>query len=273
MDLEYEFWDVFADRPYRGNPLAVFADALALTRDAMGRIAGELNLSETVFIRRAEGANAFAMRIFTPQTELPFAGHPTIGAALCLRARGAVGGGLVFHLKSGETPVAFEEGRAFLTAPLTPAQIALECDRAAAARLLGLSEPDIRKLAGVEAGVPFTAIELASREALARAELSSPVWRERFAASPGPQIYAYWVETPERLHSRMFAPAFGIEEDPATGGAAVAMAGLLPPGRYEIRQGEDMGRPSRLELIAGDPVRLGGAAVRIGAGALAAPAD
>ncbi|GAB4531194.1 MAG: PhzF family phenazine biosynthesis protein [Parvularculaceae bacterium] len=271
MDLDYEIWDVFTDAPYSGNPLAVFAEAPDLTTAAMARIAGELNLSETVFIRRAEGANAFAMRILTPQTELPFAGHPTIGAALCLRARGEATDGLVFHLQAGETPVAFEGARAFLTAPAAPSRLAIECDRATAAALLGLAPEDVIEVAGVEAGVAFTAAALASRAALARAELSSPVWRERFAASPAPQIYAYFAETPERLHSRMFAPAFGIEEDPATGGAAVAMAALLPPGRYEIRQGEDMGRPSRLELIAGDPVRLGGAAVRIGAGALVAP--
>ncbi len=302
FSLRYFLADVFTDRPFGGNPLAVFPDASELTTSEMQSIARELNLSETTFVAPAPpGAEGHTVRIFTPLTELPFAGHPTIGTALVLdslaqpdgRATTARQHTMLLHERIGIVPVEIHhaEGppRAILSSPSIPEHAGTPADRAVLARLLGLDATDI--LEGdvapqcFSAGVPFTFIPVRDRAALSRARLDSAAWQESLADSSAPHIYVMtmpdWLKG-GTIDARMFAPAMGIPEDPATGVAAVALAGYLSTiqnlknGRthFLVRQGEDMGRPSRLDLAIDcdngrlSGVHVGGQAIIIGQGAL-----
>lgn len=287
--------DVFTDQPFSGNPLAVVIDPGELSDAAMQTIAGELNLSETVFLWAPEAAGgAWRTRIFTPGTELPFAGHPTIGAAFALAAQGLVDvDGQVAHVvldeRAGPVPVEVRlDGGAPVhcrfTAPRTPsAEGGAPGDLAAR---LGLRPADLHPDAPPatwSAGVAFTVVPVADLEALARARPSGDLDVQAYVVAPvdGPPA------TAARWRARMFAPSFGIPEDPATGAAAAATAGFLAdldPDRAELRtwvieQGVEMGRPSRIEVTVrrdgsgGDVavVEIGGTAVVVGSGRIDAP--
>jgi trans-2,3-dihydro-3-hydroxyanthranilate isomerase len=292
MQLPYLIADVFTDQPFAGNPLAVYPHATGLDDRAMQRIATEMNLSETIFVFPPENpANAARVRIFTPARELPFAGHPTVGCAIVLAALGLVPtpeGDSHIVLEEGVGPVGVKltirDGSAVfaeLAAAVAPSFNAA-VDNAAIAAMLGLPESDI--VAGAEVascGNPFLCVPLASREALARC-VPNATAMGRLAECGARGIYVYWQTTPERLHARMFGFGIGMIEDPATGSAAVALGGLLAaraPGHsgsyaWEIMQGEDLGRPSRLLLSADKAdgrvtaVRVGGAAVIVAEGVL-----
>lgn len=292
-DLSYVLVDVFTDTPFGGNPLAVFTAAEGLSDGEMQAIARELNLSETTFVAPPPtGEDGHSVRIFTPLAELPFAGHPTIGTALVLHD--LVGGArMVLHEKIGPVPVrilAFEGApRAVLSSPKMPERVADAPPAALLARLLGLAPGDVLEGGPApvccSAGVPFTFIPVRDRAALARIRLDGALWQAEIAEGPAPHLYALTMEdwsADTVLAARMFAPAMGIAEDPATGVAAVALAAYLAglrdlaegESRFAIRQGEDMGRPSLVELsvdVAGGRitgVHVGGGAVRIGGGAL-----
>lgn len=302
FSLRYVLTDVFTDRPFGGNPLAVFPDAAELTTSEMQSIARELNLSETTFVAPAPpGAEGHTVRIFTPLTELPFAGHPTIGTALVLDSlakpdcHGATARRytILLHERIGIVPVEILHSeaarRAVLSSPSIPERAGQPADRAILARLLGLETADV--LEGtvapqcLSAGVPFTFIPVRDRATLSRARLNGAAWQESLADSNAPHIYVMtmsdWREG-DTVDARMFAPAMGIPEDPATGVAAVALAGYLSTiqnlrhGRtnFLIRQGEDMGRPSQLDLAIDcdngrlSGVHVGGQAIIIGQGAL-----
>lgn len=288
-DFAFVTMDVFTDRPFGGNPLAIVPDAEGLDDEAMQRIAGEFNLSETVFVRPGgDGADA-DIRIFTPRVELPFAGHPTVGAAAYLASeRGAGTGGLTLRTRLGL--VEAEAGRlgdrlldAVISVPRLPAPASAP-DRGTAAALLGLApEAIVRDPAGWQTGQPFTYVALADRDSLARAALDVAAWNgvrdEPWAAC----FYLFTMaEGGDTIHARMFGPGVGIAEDPATGGAASALAGLLcdreekPDGAWTwtIHQGVEMGRPSRIglevETRGGRPaaVRLRGTVVPMTKGVL-----
>lgn len=292
--LDYVLLDVFTDRPFGGNPLAVFPHAEGLSSVVMQAIARELNLSETSFVGLPpQGQGGHAVRIFTPLCELPFAGHPTIGTALTLH--GLFGGtDLVLHEKIGPVPVricgAGDSATAVLSSPKIPEIVSAAPEAALLARLLGLDEPDVRvgavAPACCSAGVPFTIIPVRDRAALARIRLDGALWQAEMAATMAPHIYVLTMEdwmADGALDARMFAPAMGIAEDPATGVAAVALGAFLHsvrslpdgPNAFLIRQGTDMGRPSRVELtlhVAGGHltgVDVGGGAVTVGHGAIA----
>lgn len=283
-------YDVFSDRPYTGNPLAVAIDPPELDAGQMLRIAGELNLSETVFLRpRVDGS--WMARIFTPAMELPFAGHPTVGAALALADVGLVEGGVVV-LHEGVGPVVVEvaDGVATLTTPRPPAPVEA-ADPGEIAAALGLDLSDLHPELGPRgwsAGVPFTMVAVRDLDGLARAEVDLVRWRESVANSDAPDLY---VLAPldgvrgERWRARMFGPMVGIVEDPATGAAAAAACGYLArhagaarlDAGWVIEQGVEMGRRSEIrvqavqrgaELVA---VRVGGRAVRVGGGELVVP--
>ncbi|UEX76917.1 PhzF family phenazine biosynthesis protein [Sediminicurvatus halobius] len=282
--LDYELLDVFTDIPLAGNPLAVFPEAAGLSDARMQRIAAELNLSETVFVTDGQPATGrYTVRIMTPATELPFAGHPTIGTAVALARRAGAREATTLTLVEGVGPVqvqvepgAADTGRAVLTAPAPPAPVPTDVDGDTAAAVLGV-EP--QALAGAprawSAGVPFLCVPLASRATLDAIRLDTGRWQAALADGPAPHVYAYWLagEDLPRVHARMFAPAMGIAEDPATGAAAVAFAGELVTrlGAEEsalhatIHQGEALGRPSRLELevdVSGAASGRCGSAVR-----------
>lgn len=294
--LAYTLVDVFTETPLAGNPVAVFGDAGGLPVELMQAIAAELNLSETVFVTAADAdAGRYTVRIMTPATELPFAGHPTIGTAVALARRAGSAEVATIELAEaiGAVAVTVEPsgprgGRARFTAPRPPAAIDNPVAADTAAGVLGLDPGAIAAAPrSWSAGVPFLFVPVASRQALASIRLDGAGWQRHLADTPAPHVYAYWLApgAPGEVHARMFAPAMGIAEDPATGAGAVALAGELAARlgvadgriRATIHQGEAVGRPSRLELearVAAGAVaeaRLGGPAVVVGEGALRLP--
>ena len=271
--FQYRLYDVFTSTPFTGNPLAVFLDAKGISDGWMAKIANELNLSESVFITPNEESGGVRLRIFTPQTELPFAGHPTIGAACAIRDSGMASGQISMSLKAGDFDVTLEGESASFLAPLKSQPVETMASNADVAELLGLDEKDIVSLRGGSGGVPFALIELASRDALSRCELSLASWRQTWADSSTPHIYVFCLDQVDRvIDARMFAPAMGIAEDPATGGAAAAIAAILPDGDYEVIQGEDMGRRSLIRLgVRSGRAKIGGEAVMVGQGEILIP--
>ncbi|WP_290649183.1 PhzF family phenazine biosynthesis protein [Aquisalimonas sp.] len=300
MALDYQLLDVFTDTPLAGNPLAVFPDAGLLDAKAMQRIAGELNLSETVFVTEAHAhAGRFTIRIMTPKVELPFAGHPTIGAAVALadlrQSQGIASSKPIELIEPIGTISVYVDrlgdgiGRGRFAAPRVPAEIAVDVSRDEAAAMLGV-EPEAVAPEGLRAwsaGVPFLCVPITSHEALAAVALNQSLWEARCANGPAPHVYAYVLdpEVPESTAARMFAPAMGVAEDPATGAAAIAFAGELAVRtgvtaghvRTAIHQGQAIGRPSVLHVAADvaegavTAVWLSGCAVRVGNGSLTIP--
>jgi trans-2,3-dihydro-3-hydroxyanthranilate isomerase len=281
-ELSYLTLDVFTDRRFGGNQLAVFPDASGLPDATMQAIARELNLSETIFLSPARPGQEWNARIFTPGMELPFAGHPTIGAAIALSLLGRVESDrIVLHEPAGPVPVRlFESGgtpAAVLSTPQLPRPVSLVlAEPAALASMLGLSPSDIGPVApaAYSAGVPFTFIPVRSRTLLDRAVLDVPNWAIHVGSTAAPHVAVLSLEDWEQgteVHLRMFAPAMGIAEDPATGAAAAALAGLLAriqrvpdgTGKWRIIQGVRMGRPSIIQLEA-DVAAGAVAAVRVG---------
>lgn len=291
MKLNYVLLDVFTTTRLKGNPLAVVLKADGLLDDQMQAIAAEFNLSETVFLQKpASERHAASVRIFTPYVELPFAGHPTVGAAV------------VLGLQSRTTAVRLEEkigvvtcviekidketGFARFALPKLPEEIGKAPSNAAIAASLGLETSEIGcglyQPALYSAGVPFYLVPVKDAEVLKRIRLERRGWDENYPAGRG-SLYVF-TQTPEErgidFAARMFAPGMGIGEDPATGSAAASLIGLIAKfaenGQHEfkLRQGYEMGRPSIIELQvrkADDQLThggIGGHAVIIGEGSL-----
>ncbi|MEP7242527.1 MAG: PhzF family phenazine biosynthesis protein [Gammaproteobacteria bacterium] len=302
MALKFTTLDVFTDRPFGGNPLAVFCDQPELPDALMQNIAREFNLSETVFIVPARDPRALRrLRIFTTHLELPFAGHPTIGAVHTLVESGianisATGGEFALELAVGLVPIKVrrpENGPPFLqlTAARLPEAGTSTPTRAQLARLLSLHENDIcadghDTAQAYSCGVPFLFVPVRDRAALAKAAPDGAAWKELLAGAWAQQTFVF-CRDPElagsNLRARMFAPGFGITEDAATGSAAAAFGGYLAEReanrdgtlRWVVEQGFEMGRPSILhvesDVVDGKvkAVRVGGTAVRMSEGTLA----
>ena len=297
--LRFHTLDVFTDERFGGNPLAVVMEAGGLSTRLMQAIAREFNLSETVFVLSATDPRAtHKVRIFTPARELPFAGHPTIGTAILLAQLG--------EGQTGETSVVLEEG-----VGVVPVAVRLERDRpgyaqlttprlpeggpppppaAALAELLSLPTAAIVDDAGdrpeaYSCGLPYLMVPLRDRSDLAQAGMVEERWRRTLRDYWAPDVYVF-CRDPElagsSIRARLFASQAGVVEDPATGSAAVALAGYLTRRtpihngtlQWTVEQGFEMGRPSLLYLeavLAGGAVRavrLGGAAVRVSEGTL-----
>jgi len=295
---EYFTLDVFTTERFAGNPLAVVNEADELSDQQMQKIAAEFNLSETVFVQRPQRQeNTASLRIFTPTRELPFAGHPTIGTAILLAELGAdfsrdFQKTIVFEQKIGlvSVEVAKPMGEAAygeLTAAKNPEQLAGEPDDKVVAAALGIVEKDIgfglHKVALYDAGNAPLFVPLSSRKALAASKPSQTDWADLGVAGAfGIYVYCRGKNGSNEFHARFFAPEAGVLEDPATGSAAVAFAGalnealVLENGHHSwvIYQGEDMGRPSRIDLKAEVvdekvvSVKLGGNAVRVSRGVI-----
>jgi trans-2,3-dihydro-3-hydroxyanthranilate isomerase len=293
MQRRYITVDVFTDRAFGGNPLAVVLDAGGLSTAQMQAIATEFNYSETTFVLPpADGANDAQVRIFTVRSEIPFAGHPNVGTAFVLATQAKKPPvRLRFEEKAGLVPVEIltEQGSvigAELTAPQPLKRLSqLSVEQAAAC--LSLSAADVKtdrhppQIASV--GLPFLMVELASREALRRARPDAEAFARTFPCDGSDAIYFYTRDVPDSekpcdLQARMFHPgASGLSEDPATGSATAAAAALLADldgtrdGELKLRigQGVDMGRPSllltRVRKVAGAAasVHVGGACVQI----------
>jgi trans-2,3-dihydro-3-hydroxyanthranilate isomerase len=261
--------DVFTDTRFAGNPLAVVLDAEGLETEAMQTIAREFNLSETVFVfPPAEASHRARLRIFTPGKELPFAGHPTVGTAVLLslvdggRAPGDfVLGERVGPVRCRVRPAADDAGHAEFDLPRVPSRESDAGDRAAMAAALSLEASDLE--AGgwpVEvwsAGNPFTFVPLAGLDAARRCRVDLARFESAFRGPDSAFVFARETASAGRdFHARMFAPSFGMIEDPATGSAVAAFAGYLAAhGRYadgertvRVEQGFEMGRPSLIDL-------------------------
>jgi trans-2,3-dihydro-3-hydroxyanthranilate isomerase len=298
MPRLYLHYDVFTSEPLIGNQLAVFTDAAGMDAALMQRVAAEMNFSESTFILPAETAGTdVRMRIFTPRHEMPMAGHPTIGSTFALAETGVIRQGsarFVFGLNIGAVPVDLEwQGSALSFAWMTQSTPAFGepvAQRREVAAALGLEERDLvadLPVQEVSCGVPFLFVPLRDREAVDRAVSDAAAsGRLRTALRLDAPIFLFSIDPPGTgvtAYSRMFAPAFGIVEDPATGGASG------PLGCYLVQhgvvsganaremvslQGVAMGRASRIHIaVAGAPgaidgAKVGGSAVLVGRGEL-----
>ena len=256
MGLPYDIVDVFTDRAYAGNPLAVVHDGHTLTGAQMQAIAAEFGLSETVFPLRPTTPDAtYRLRIFTPAHELPFAGHPSIGAAWVLARDELIPrGDGVQECGAGLLSVEVDGGGARVTGGRPT--VGKDLDAAVLAAAVGLSLDDVDGAAapGVAgAGADF-AFLVVRPDAVSRAVLDAPAVRAITEGLTGVAVCA--VDAPARdVHLRMFAPGSGVDEDPATGSAAVALGvfladrGLVAPDGshgFVVSQGAEIGRPSTL---------------------------
>lgn len=282
--------DVFTGRPFGGNPLAVVLDAEGLSGDDMQAIAREFNLSETTFVLPpADPANTARVRIFTPGRELPFAGHPNVGTAFVLAREGSLfgkplGNTLRFEEGAGLVPVDILSGaNGPMGARLTAPQAFARGDEIAPddfAACVGLRPDEIDPTAHPpllgSAGMAFPIARLTGIGALSRAKGNADAMARHPALGGHIFIYATDPAGPDTFRARMFAPGLGIAEDPATGGAAAALTGLLGTlasgdGTYDFRivQGVEMGRPSLIETaadVAGGivtAIRVGGACAAV----------
>ncbi|WP_406077930.1 PhzF family phenazine biosynthesis protein [Micromonospora sp. NBC_00858] len=282
--LQYEVVDVFTDRPYGGNPLAVVLDADGLTPAAMQSVAREFNLSETVFVCRPTRSDAaYAVRIFTPTTEIPFAGHPTIGAAATLvRLDRVPAGRVVQECGRGPVPVDVSGGGDGASLEVTGADLGRELDPAPLLAAAGLTAADLTGPPPREAGCGMTFPFLPVRP--------DAVSRAANRPQPGVSHLAVfaWDGDTRTAHLRAFLPGFGVAEDAASGSAVLGLgvwlvgAGLLPgdgESAYHVRQGAELCRPSRLDGTvtarggAVQRVRLGGGVRAIASGTIRVPPD
>lgn len=277
--MDYLVYDVFTDTRFGGNPLAIFPDASRLPQDQLQAIAREFNFSETTFVYPpVDPAHTARVRIFTPTCEVPFAGHPTIGTAIALHDRG---GPSTMVLELGVGPIACQVGPAgasFVTR--VPLQVIAQPPADLVAAALSLTLDDLSQVTHppVQAtlGLAFVLVELADRPALARAQPQIDVLRRAAALYPAGLDFAIfcYVRNGDAVEARMFAPLDNVPEDPATGSASATLAAYLHqvlgrPVALDIRQGEDMGRPSRI-LAQADAagVTVSGQAVAVMAGRL-----
>jgi trans-2,3-dihydro-3-hydroxyanthranilate isomerase len=270
----YRVVDVFTDKPLEGNALAVFPDASGIDDQSMQKIARELNLSETAFIVPVTRPECAAgVRIFTPAKEVAFAGHPTIGTSFVLLDEGIVPANIKRFLleeKIGPVPVRVDTGTNPLIWLHTPSiSEGRTFDRTVCAQVLGLGPGDLLDAAPqlLSAGNPTVFIALKDRDAVDRARLDSRGPAVLRGDHPEPLCVFVFSPTPEGAYSRMFAPEYGIPEDPATGSSTGPLAAFmirhgLAPGTAGTRliseQGTWMGRRSILHiLVLGDRGRDG----------------
>eukprot|EP00913_Durusdinium_trenchii_P021250 g19963.t1 len=303
LPRRYAIYDVFTDKKMSGNPLAVVFQADDLADAAMQAIAREMNLSETVFVRSAASdGHAARLRIFTPARELPFAGHPTVGAAIALsedehraddRDLDVV---CVLEEEVGPVRCAVRMRRGEATfaefdLPRRPVPIEIPLDRQGIADALTVKSTDMafenHALSVWSAGVPFVLIPLRNLSIVQNLEFEASLWERvaPFVDGALGSAYAYCrggVHHQAKFHARMFSPDMGISEDPATGAAVAALAGAihrydgLPEGHHSlvVEQGVEMGRPSFIHLhidAKGGEIaraRIGGQAVKLAEGTL-----
>lgn len=301
MGRRYAILDVFTNTLLAGNPLAVVLDSEDLSDEQMQKIAGEFNLSETVFVFPPENPGQTAsMRIFTPKMELPFAGHPTIGTAILLATErfGDVEGEqdavVVLKQKIGAVRCAVilkqnAAGFAEFDVPSLPEPAGPTHNIELIAAALDLEPTDIgfenHAPSRFQVGPPFNFVPVRDLDALSRAKPVAAMWKAGFGKDNHNHAYIYCRETRSHdsaFHARLFAPDMGIPEDPATGSAAAAFAGVvnfydgLTEGTHHIRieQGFEMGRPSLIDLEidiehgAMHAVRIGGQATLVARGEL-----
>lgn len=264
---EFETWDVFTDKRFAGNPLAVVFGARDLDTDQMQAITREFNLSETTFILPPENkGNTARVRIFTPAFEIPFAGHPTVGTAIAISRAGNLSGEVRLELNAGLFPVGVEVGAASAYARFVNPNLPAETGPAPSAELIekalclphGAVSRDSRLPRRVGTGGVDYVNAHAELNAVRGARIDSANWENLdLDQAVGILLYADGGDHPgSDYHVRMFAPGAGVSEDPATGSAAAAFPGQIALSqnledgvhRWAIEQGIEMGRPSRIEI-------------------------
>ena len=273
----YYICDVFTDKRFGGNQLAVLPDAQGLTSEQMQQIAREFNFPESTFVFPAERGNTRKVRIFTPSTEVPFAGHPNVGTAFLLAKTGLLDRQelqtIIFEEKAGLVPISIAQqadGAIFceLKAPEV-VSLGQSIDASLVAEALSLNLDDIQLSTHqpivASVGLPFLIVELMSLDALASARAKLDAFEKIRAIGVTPDIHLYVkrdeaskAEPQFDIQARMFAPFDGVPEDPATGSANCALAGLLAHYSslqegmlcWTIAQGVEMGRPSVLKARA-----------------------
>jgi len=270
MKRQFVTVDVFTDRKFGGNPLAVFPDAQGLSTEQMQSIAAEFNYAETTFVLPPSDPKHTAhVRIFTPKAEMPFAGHPNVGTAFVLARLGkAKGERLVFEEKAGLVvmDLTFEAGTVTAARLAAPQPFALgeTISTELVAQACGLTADQIEtgthRPVVASTGNNFVFAEVKSRAVLKAASCNADVFAKHLpmARAVGVHLYVPAQEHGVEIQSRVFAPLFGVPEDPATGSANVSLIGLLAhlDKRADltlsktIGQGFDMGRPSILEAMA-----------------------
>jgi trans-2,3-dihydro-3-hydroxyanthranilate isomerase len=296
--VKYRYYtcDVFTETRFGGNQLAVLPEAVGLSAQQMQQIAREFNFSETTFVFPARAGHTRHVRIFTPAREIPFAGHPNIGTAFVLASAGELGEiksslTVTFEEESGLVSVTIQEsGGKVASCELTAPQSlsfgkTLPVEFVAAAISIDPKEI-VTKTHGPQVasvGLPFVMVELKDRSVIERARINMSGFEALAAQGVMPDVYLYTRVTDGfDIRARMFAPLSGVPEDPATGSANCALAGLLahysqdPNGSFtwRIAQGVEMGRPStliaRAEKTDGvvQTTRIGGATVLVGEGVI-----
>jgi trans-2,3-dihydro-3-hydroxyanthranilate isomerase len=295
MRYDYLVVDVFSSKQFGGNQLAILLDATGITAEGMQLITREFNYPETTFVLPSADPNCVRrVRIFTPGGEVPFAGHPTVGTACALFMKGICALGEVrLEEGIGVVPVVVEQNSGVLSGTLSldrgpelsddvpPAQdIALA---------LGIAAEDVRGAFCASSGIRFTFIELSDRDAVDRASLNESKWRRAFADRWAAQLYFYSGELDNdgELYARMFAPALGVPEDPATGSAVAALVGATvvregrsaPSLRLRVLQGVKMGRPSVIHAFARaeggevQTIEVAGASTFVAEGQISVPGE
>jgi trans-2,3-dihydro-3-hydroxyanthranilate isomerase len=261
--------DVFTNTPFGGNQLAVIPAADSLTGAQMQSVASEFNFSESVFIESpVENGSAFRVRIFTPRAEVQFAGHPTLGAAAVLAFLGGN------ESASGVRDILLQEAVGLIPVQTrvhgtsVSARMAIDVEQArvddaiesdGAEEAAGLNRRSVVDAFRASLGLPFTFLQLATPELVDGIQFNQSAWLESCGKSWAKQLFVFAVQRddPTSVYARMFAPALGIPEDPATGSAAAALAYVFgercshePLPNLTIRPGVRMGRPSTIRARA-----------------------
>lgn len=292
----YVHCDVFTDRPFGGNPLVVFPEAEGLSYDEMLALAREINHSETTFVFPATTADAQRkVRIFTPQREIPFAGHPLIGTAMVLAVDQGIssdnGQNLRLQLKSGSIEVDFsdtEEGAYSASLALGQPEVGVVAkNHDLMCRAIGITVEDLDDIAPPQVfsvGLPWLFLSVPVARVIENMKPVAALLRTVTDEVGAVGIYAFSMEAVDDdadITARAFAPSLGVLEDPATGSAAAALGGYLVHHRFlgdgafaalRIAQGKELGRPSRILVhahrgeTAVDRVKVGGQVALFGRG-------
>jgi trans-2,3-dihydro-3-hydroxyanthranilate isomerase len=306
--MKYFILDVFCKEKYSGNQLAVVFAHASISDQEMQTIANEFHFSETTFVFGTDQGNktwqakqtgvanqtdptdhSYSVRIFTPKNEVPFAGHPTLGTAFIIREelenRGT--NSIVLNLKAGNIPVAFEDGTNLLWMRQLEPQFGNTHDPDPIAHILGLEAHDIDDrfpIQEVSTGIGFMIVPLKNLAAVKKAATNMTNYKAYFGEGSGVPMLMFCPETYEpenRINCRMFAEAFGIPEDPATGSANGCLAAYLAEHRYfgtsqiniTVEQGYEMGRKSILHLRSKKEqnkynIEVGGRVIKVAEGKL-----
>jgi trans-2,3-dihydro-3-hydroxyanthranilate isomerase len=294
VKYRYYICDVFTETRFGGNQLAVLPQADGLSAQQMQQIAREFNFSETTFVFPAKAGHTRQVRIFTPAREIPFAGHPNVGTAFVLASAGEFGEirsslTVIFEEEAGLVSVAVQasDGKVASCELTAPQALSIgktfPVELVAAALSVGPKEiaTETHQPQVASVGLPFIMAELKDRSVLARARINISGFETLAAQGVMPDVFLYTqVSDGFDIRARMFAPLSGVPEDPATGSANCALAGLLAhyseqsSGNFSWRvaQGVEMGRPSTLLARAEkkdgvvQTTRIGGASVMVSEG-------